>query len=251
MIKIIACNVFMREVCHCVARGPSAVDVEFTELGEHVHSPSLRAILQQKIDATEQGAKKYDAVGLLFGLCGNATVGLIARQTQLVIPRAHDCCTILLGSKAAFVEHFGAAPSTPFSSAGYMERGQYFLRVDDGQPTVHMGDGYQELVAKYGAEDAQFVWESMHPKDPANDRAVFIHIPETTPADYPTRFTAKAAEEGKNVVVLPGSLRLVDDLVAGRWSPDDFLIVPPGHRIAGVYDHAQVMRAEKENTSPL
>ena len=123
LLKLISCNVFQREASWCVARSPHVIDTEYTELGEHVRSAGLRQIIQDKIDATEASGKTYDAILLLFGLCGNSTVGLQARRTRLVIPRAHDCCTILLGSRAKFTEHFGAAPSTPFSSAGYIERG--------------------------------------------------------------------------------------------------------------------------------
>ena len=118
-----------------------------------------------RIDATEASGKNYDAILLLFGVCGNATVGIQARRTRLVIPRAHDCCTILLGSKASFTEHFGKAPSTPFSSAGYIERGSYFLRTeDDGSAHVQMGDSYQALVEKYGEEDAKYIWAEMYPE---------------------------------------------------------------------------------------
>ncbi|MCS7049718.1 MAG: DUF1638 domain-containing protein, partial [Verrucomicrobiae bacterium] len=109
-LKLISCNVFQREVCLCLSTTPHVVDVEFTELGEHANSAGLRRFLQSKIDATEASGKPYDAVLLLYGLCGNATAGLRARSRPLVLPRAHDCCTILLGSKERFAEYFKDAP---------------------------------------------------------------------------------------------------------------------------------------------
>ena len=118
MFKLIACNVFMREACYCISQSPHAIDVEFTELGEHVRSDALRQLIQSRIDAAEDSGKPYEAILILFGICGNAGIGLAARKTRLVMPRAHDCCTILLGSRARFQEHFGAQPSTPFGSAG-------------------------------------------------------------------------------------------------------------------------------------
>ncbi|RFC47586.1 MAG: Protein of unknown function (DUF1638), partial [Verrucomicrobia bacterium] len=158
LLKLISCNVFQREASWCIARSPHVIDVEYTELGEHVRSAGLREIIQGKIDATEASGKAYDAILLLFGLCGNATIGLQARRTRLVIPRAHDCCTILLGSRKKFADHFAGAPSTPFSSAGYIERGNYFLRTsDDGAPEVQVGDAYQALVKKYGEDDAKYI----------------------------------------------------------------------------------------------
>jgi hypothetical protein len=245
LLKLISCNVFQREAAWCIARSPHVIDAEFTELGEHARSAGLRQIIQEKIDATEAGGKTYDAILLLFGLCGNATVGLRATRTRLVIPRAHDCCTILLGSRAKFTEHFGAAPSTPFSSAGYLERGNYFLRTaDEGGAGVQIGDAYQALVEKFGEEDAKFIWAEMHP-EPADPKAVFIDLPQTSQLGYAEQFAAKAAAAGKQAVQLPGDIRLIENLINGAWDESEYLIVPPAASIEGVYDWTEVIRAKK------
>jgi len=243
-LKLISCNVFQREASWCIARTPHVIDVEYTELGEHARSAGLRQLIQSRIDATEASGKRYDAILLLFGLCGNATVGIQARRTPLVIPRAHDCCTILLGSRAKFTEHFGAAPSTPFSSAGYIERGNYFLRTgDDGNSEVEYGDSYKALVEKYGEEDAKYIWAEMHP-DHGDDKAVFIDLPQTTHLGYAKEFRDKAAAAGKQPVELPGDIRLIQNLINGEWDPKEYLRVPPASAIDGVYDWDEVMRAK-------
>ena len=41
-----------------------------------------------------------------------------------------------------------------------------------------------------------------------------------------------------------GSMRLIAALVDGRWDPAEFLVVPPGHQTAGVYDWDEVVRAK-------
>jgi len=244
-LKAIACNVFMREVAHCIARSPHVIDVEFTELGEHVHSDTLRSLLQAKIDAASAAATPYDAIVLGFGICGNAGIGLKARTTRLVLPRAHDCCTILLGSRERFQEHFADHPSTPFSSAGYMERGEYYLRVEDGKTQLHYGDAYASYVEQYGEENAKYIWETMHPQhtDDSN-RAVFIDLPETRHLGYAARFRAAAEAEGKQVVCLEGSLALVRKLLDGQWGPEEFLVVEPGWETAGVYDWSAIVRSK-------
>ncbi|MBI2497593.1 MAG: DUF1638 domain-containing protein [Opitutae bacterium] len=244
-LKLISCNVFQREASWCIARSPHVIDPEYTELGEHARSAGLRQLIQRKIDAAEAAGKTYDAILLLFGLCGNATVGLQARQTRLVIPRAHDCCTILLGSRAKYAEHFGAAPSTPFSSVGYLERGSYFLRTStDGEPGVQIGDAYQALVAKFGEEDAKYIWAEMNP-DHGDNKAVFIDLPQTSHLGYAEKFAAKAKEAGKESVRLEGNIRLIQILLQGDWDEQEYLIVPPARAIEGVYDWDQVMRAKK------
>lgn len=244
-LKLISCNVFQREASWCIARTPHVIDPEYTELGEHARSAGLRELIQSRIDATEASGRNYDAILVLFGLCGNATVGLRARRTKLVMPRAHDCCTILLGSRAKFVEHFGDAPSTPFSSVGYLERGSYFLRTnDDGGSSVQLGDSYQALVDKYGEEDAKYIWSEMHPENHAA-KAVFIDLPETSHLGLAEQFKAKAAEAGKEAVKLEGNIRLISNLINGDWDPQEYLTVPPAGEIEGVYDWDEVVRVKK------
>ncbi len=244
LLKLISCNVFQREASLCIGRSPHVVDPEYTELGEHARSDGLRKLIQGRIDAAEASGKAYDAILLLFGLCGNATVGIQARRTRLVIPRAHDCCTILLGSRARFLQHFGDAPSTPFSSAGYLERGDYFLRTtDDGATGVQTGDAYQALVEKFGEEDAKFIWAEMHPEH-GNNKAVFIDLPETRHLGYAEKFKAKAEAAGRESVRIDGDIRMIDNLLKGEWDPKEYLIVPPANSIEGVYDWEQVVRAK-------
>jgi hypothetical protein len=245
LLKLIACNVFMREACLGIAQSPHVIDVEFLELGEHVHSDRLRQTLQAKIDQAEEAAKGYDAILLLYGLCGNATAGLHVRKTRLVLPRAHDCCTILLGSKERFQEHFQQDPSTPFSSIGYLERGEYFVRTDTGDGQIQYGDQFAALVEQYGEDNAKYVWENMHPQgtESENKRVVFIDIPETSSLGAEQRFRKKAEQENRHVERLQGDLTLIRRLLDGDWDAEDFLVVAPGQQATGVYDWTEVVRA--------
>jgi len=243
--RLIACNIFQREACACVARSPHVVDIEFLELGEHARPDNLRALLQSRIDAAEDGPRRYEAVLLLFGLCGNAGVGVVARRTPLVLPRAHDCATILLGSRATFQEHFGDNPSQGFSSNGYLDRGEYFLRQpEEGGGVVAGGDAYAELVKQYGEENARYVWDTMHPVRPGGDRAVFIRMPGIDDAKHAERFRVQAEAVGKHCEELTGNMRLIAALVNGCWDPAEFLVVPPGQQTVGVYDWDEVVRAK-------
>lgn len=241
---LIACNVFQREACHCVARTPHLIDVEFLDLGQHANSQALRSLLQARIDAAATANRTYDAILLLYGVCGNATVGLHNRtNVPLIMPRAHDCATVLLGSRQAFQTHFGAEPSTPFSSVGYLERGDYFLRPGvDGKETVVRGDAYAAMVEQYGEEDARYIWETMHPATTESSKAVFIDIPETAHLGYAEQCQQQAEAEGRHFLRLVGSLRLIEGLIKGEWTADEFLVVPPGATIEGVYDSEEIVR---------
>jgi hypothetical protein len=246
LLKLISCNVFMREACWCIARSPHRIDPEFLELGEHIQPDRLRRALQEKIDAAEQAAKAYDAILLLYGLCGNAATGLQTRKVPLVIPRAHDCCTILLGSRERFQEHFGHNPSMPFGSVGYLERGSYFVRTDAGETQIHYGDQFAALVEQYGEDNARYIWDSMYARgcEPTDNQVVFIDIAETTWDGCEQRFRERAEKEGKTCVRVEGSLALIQQLLDGPWDRGDFLVVQPGQQTAGVYDWTEVIRAK-------
>ncbi len=246
LLKLIACNVFQREAFLCAARSPHVIDVEFSEVGEHVHPAQLRESIQARIDAASSCAKSYEAILLLYGLCGGAAPGLVARNVPLVMPRAHDCCTILLGSRERFQEHFGDDPSTPFGSTGYLERGNYLLHAGDGGVGIRYGDGYAQLVEQYGEEAAVYIWETMNPQRHLDTpgRAVFIDIPETAGLGHAEQFQRSAEEHGRQYLRLEGNLRLIDGLLNGPWPKDEYLLIPPGHRVAGVYDWTEIIRAE-------
>jgi hypothetical protein len=247
--KLIACEVFTREICALIATTPHVIDPEFTDKAAHEQSDHLRAVLQAKIDQTAQSEKEYDAILLAYGLCGNATVGLRARATKLVIPRAHDCATLFLGSKEKFKAHFAANPSLAYSSTGYCERGFSYLRSGAAQS----GPTYQDYLRLYGEENAKYLWETLHqPYLRAGEKVVFIEIPETKHLGYAEKCRRQAREEQREYQELTGSTRLFRMLLSGEWPPEDFLVVEPHQETIGLYDWEEIIgvktvaKAERE-----
>ncbi|MCL6476687.1 MAG: DUF1638 domain-containing protein [Firmicutes bacterium] len=167
-LKLIACEVLTREVCRHVADSPHTIDLEFTPKGAHDDSETLRALIQSRIDEAE-------ASPLGYGLCGNSTLSLTARRTRLVIPRAHDCCTLFLG------QHFADAPSTPFSALGYMERDGAYTRTG-------LYATLEEYIARYGEENGRYIFETLYTsmKAAEGNRVVFIDLPETRHLNAPS-----------------------------------------------------------------
>ena len=57
-----------------------------------------------QIDATLEDRDDYILLG--YGLCSRRTAGLTTDHTPLVIPSAHDCITLFLGSSKRYTKRF-------------------------------------------------------------------------------------------------------------------------------------------------
>ncbi len=240
--KIISCEVFTRLVYSAAAKSPHILDVEFTALKSHTKPDSLRKEIQAVIDEAS-ASDKYDAILLGYGLCGNGTAGLKARSIPLVIPRAHDCCTIFLGSRSAFLEHFGETPSAQWSSICYYERlGGWYHDGAMGGSAAEYKYFLEELTEKYGEDNAKYIIEMMQTKNDV-DFLTYIELPGFDDNTVKESFISHANESGKQTRFISGNTRLIDMLAGGDWSDEEFLRVPAGAEIKPVYDHDRIICA--------
>ncbi len=97
-------------------------DVEFLpkQLSEQKRE-QMRAQLQAVVDSPPD--PQAEAVVFAFGLCHGGVPGIRARDKPLIVPRAHDCVTLLFGDKNRFLEFSRAHPDTRYQSSGMIERG--------------------------------------------------------------------------------------------------------------------------------
>ena len=161
-MKLICCDVLFRMACRAAAGSKNIIDMEFTRLQSHNEPDLLRNEIQGLIDkADAEGV--YEAVLLGYGLCGNSAAGLVARGRPLVIPRAHDCCTLFLGSRANFKDKFGDRLSAQWSSHGYLERNHEYAGGTDINKSLGLDRDYAALVEQYGEDNAEYIWETLHP----------------------------------------------------------------------------------------
>ena len=169
-------------------------------------------------------------------MCGTSTVGLVARQTPLVIPRAHDCITLYLGSKDRFQREFEQHPGTYWYSVDYLERQSESNPVALGAVgIVDEEKQYAEFLAKYGEENAKMLIEEMRTWSQHYTRAAFIDTGFGDTARYEQMARDKAARENWVFERMQGNNRLLRMLVNGEWTDDEFLVVPPGHVIRQAY----------------
>ncbi len=235
-IKCLACEVLARPVYLCAARSPHIVDVQLLRRGLHNNPPDLRAQLQNQIDAA--AGEGYDAVVLAYGLCGQATAGLVARGTQLVVPRAHDCITLFLGSRGRYQEQFETHKGTYWYTLDYIER-----RDDTPHSTLALGSGmdvdlesvYEEYVEKYGEDNADYLMEVMGAWQDHYQRAAYIDLGVGDGAAVENQARADAERRGWMFDRVAGDMVLIRRLLEGDWEKD-FLIMQPGEQLTVTYD---------------
>ena len=156
---LIACAVTCRECYHCAAVSRNVIDIRLREKGLHdIGASKMCGQLQAELDAVD--GRGYDAILLGYGLCNNGTIGLRA-PIPIVIPRAHDCISLLMGSRNRCREYLEANPGTYFWSTGWIERGT--SSFDNAESTVSaMGiRSYEEYVKEYGEETAKYLMETL------------------------------------------------------------------------------------------
>lgn len=233
-LKAIICEVLTREVYYCAARTANVVDVEIIDKGLHNEPDELRAELQRRIDSTDPD--RYDAILLAYGLCGTSTAGLRAGALPIIMPRAHDCITLYLGSKDRYQQFFTEHPGTYYYTADYIERGGSSSSTplgttDDGA----LNQTYEEYVAKYGPDNADYLMEVMGAWKAHYSRATYIDIKDVPLPDYRPQVREEAARRGWTYHETAGHSGLICKLVDGAWDKEDFLRVEPGQWIQAVY----------------
>ena len=163
----------------------------------------------------------------------------------MIIPRAHDCCTILMGGKENFINAFGDILSARWSSAGYFERchGLNNNYIGTEQLASYKTSAeYMKYVQQYGEENADYIWETMHPEI-ETDEAVYIKINGFEYSNAFENYQAEIEKTEKKLKVVNGDISVLKALIDGKWDDEKFLVVPPGKKIVGVYDMQYVVKA--------
>lgn len=229
----LTCSALARSVYAAAATAPGVVSVRLLHQGLHNTPRKLRMTLQDEIDSIQPG--ETDAILLAYGICGTSTLGLCARHTPLIIPRAHDCITLYLGSHQRYQQEFDAHPGTYWYSRDYLEHSQGMVGL--GAVSSGLMEGlYEEYVKMYGEDNADYLMEVLGEWGKHYNRAVFIDM-STDGEDFFEQIARDQAERrGWQFERREGNRRLIHMLIHGQWSEEEFLKVPPGYRIEQTSD---------------
>jgi hypothetical protein len=242
--KLISCEVLYRELCFALSRSPHQIDIEFLPKGLHdIGCAGMLARLQGTVNAVD--TSQYDAILMGYGLCNHGITGLRAPSIPLVIPRAHDCMTLFLGSKERYLQYFNDNPGTFFLTTGWLERGEATgeLRQLSIQSQNGMNMTYEQLVEKYGEDNAKFLWDQLCDQTRHYRQMTFIEMGVEPDDSFAKAAREKASSNNLDFQHIRGDMRLIHDLVDGRWGEKDFLIVRPGWVVVAKLDE-NIIRAE-------
>ena len=240
-LALLSCSVFEREIA-LYARGAEHIAaVRFFEVGSHDRPDQLRAMLQENLDAMD-ARTDIEAIVLAYGLCGRSTVGLRPLHHKLVIPRAHDCITVFMGSKEAYAEYQRRCPTCYYYTPGW-NRGR---RVPGPERLEAMK---VELSKKFEPDDVEFLVETERQQWALHDTATYLDL-GTDDAAVEADYARKCADWlGWKFKHLHGDPALLHDLLWGNWDTERFQVIEPGMQLGHAPDET-IMRAEPVRTKP-
>ncbi|MFT3789439.1 MAG: DUF1638 domain-containing protein [Tepidisphaeraceae bacterium] len=143
--------------------------------------------------------------------------------------RAHDCITLLLGSRQRYAEYVHAHPGTYWYSRGWNRH--------------HAPPGpqrYQQALDRYRAtfdeDDAQYLMQTEQSWLAHYNRASFADL-GLCDSSADERFTKECADWlGWTFDRQAGDPSLLRDLLFGPWDEDRFLVLEPGQTVTMTAD---------------
>jgi N-methylhydantoinase A/oxoprolinase/acetone carboxylase beta subunit len=231
--KLIICGVLQKEIDSLRARIPSDIELVETwlEQGLHREPDRLNALVKQAIAEAEEENEPLDAILLGYGICSHGTIGVSSRKYRIVIPRAHDCITLFLGSKERYLEEFSRAPGTYWFTPGFVG-GKMQPGMSERFSGVYQQyeEEYEKYRKQFGTDElAKFVIDSQEQAWIRNySRGAYVE--SGLPGGEALRDKAHRFCEARNwnFAEVRGDLGLVLDLISGNWDPGRFLVLEPG-----------------------
>jgi hypothetical protein len=211
VIHLVTCATVLEELRPFL---PPEVTCHVLGSGLHAGPTRLRAALQKEIDAIAEsvdgGGDGPPTVVLGYGLCGNGVTGLDSGRCRLVIPRVDDCVGICLGSKAAHRAESARNPGSYYVTRGWM-------KMDTTQ--------FHQVANRYGDEQAEALYRVMF----AEYKRLALIDTGSYELDDVRRYALETASRfGLRFEEIRGSNHLLERLIRGPWSSDEFVVCEPG-----------------------
>ncbi|TGE35438.1 DUF1638 domain-containing protein [Desulfosporosinus fructosivorans] len=205
-IKLIGCDSTKNEVRSLGI--PETMDNEFLDFNYHGKPDLLHVRLQELIDQSQD----YELIITTYSRCSNVVVGLLSKRVPLLLPKTHDCISLLLGSNERQLSLLKENPGTYYFSRGWLDYGR--------TPYAE----YLEYVDRYGQKKATDLIKMLYGN---YNKAVLIVTLGTKDIDkYREKVCQIADFFGWDVGEEEGDLRLLAILLNGKTGQDTVHVEP-------------------------
>jgi len=205
---VFSCNTLEDELRLALDDAGLDYPVVWLEGGLHNHPERLRDRLNEAL----AGLGGAGRVLMALGHCGGACSGLKNPGYELIIPRADDCLSLLMGSLEIRQRVSRLCP-TYFLTAGWLRH------------TENLITSFSRDCGLFGRERAERAYRIMlkHYR-----RLGFIDTGAYDLAEEELSTAPLAAIVGLELQRLPGDLAWLRRLLTGPWDGGDFIVVRPG-----------------------
>lgn len=187
---------------------PETIDYEFLDFNYHGKPDLLHVRLQEIIDQSQE----YDLIITTYSRCSNVVVGLLSQRVPLLMPRTHDCISLLLGSNERQLMLLKENPGTYYFSRGWLDHGR--------TPYAE----YLEYVDRYGQKKAADLIKMLYG---SYNKAVLIVTLGTKDIEkYREKVQKIAGFFGWNVGEVEGDLQLLSCVLNGNTGQDTVYVEP-------------------------
>jgi len=245
---LLACKVLYREISLLTYNCENFIDVTYLQQGFHDTPDILRKLLQEEINRIETGndmyscrrreGRDFDAILLGYGLCSNSICGLNSKKYPLVIPRAHDCITLLLGSKELYRQYFDAhSGGVYWYTPGWIE-----CAMPRGRETMEIKRS--EYLKQYDEETADYLMLEEHKWLEKYNICAYISWEDLNQEKHIEHTKACAEYLNMKFDQLRGTSSLMKDFIDGNWREEDFLVLEPGRSVQQSFDETTIVAGD-------
>jgi hypothetical protein len=141
-----------------------------------------------------------------------------------------------MGDRQRYLDYFHAHPGTYYRTTGWIEHAD---STGAGEETVSQKLGlamrYEELVVKYGEDNAKYLWKILGDQTQNYDRLTYIRMGLECEAPFRDLARREAERRGWTFDEVEGSMDLLRKAIHGDWD-EGFLVLEPGQTVAATHD---------------
>ena len=220
---IIACAVLEDEVRTFSAGLPHITGITILPQGLHNEPATLNRSIREAVAEIESNQNTH-AIALVYGLCSRGIENIPLSRCKLVVPRAHDCITLFLGSKERYKKYQTENPAIYWYSPGWNKA--------HAVPGPHRFQQLRERYEKKFDPDAAHMLLELEKEMPAQYTTAAYTDLDVGDREANIQYTKSCAcHMGWNFTYVQGDSRLLHDLLEGNWDNERFLLVPPHHHV--------------------